>query len=432
MENTRTPLPAIVKRNTTHLVANQAVFAMVAQTAYILAPIVVYTLTSSLVLSGLAATVIYGGRAVIVFETGRLMDRIGRNTVLLAGVGIGSLSLFSMGWAVISGITGLFWLGLLLFGFGSGVLQQTRIPILDMYPRGRSGEGIGYLMTGNLVGSLLSPVFTAALIAVASSFLWNSYGTILLASALILAVSSVFIIRVKPDPREVARNISVYYPNEPLGSFSNDSMEHRSLIGTILLFPILVAFVTSALAWGDMNMVTSLISLVLHHEEVVLTLISLSVTLHTVGMFAFSVPFGSMCDKVGRKVTILLGGVLLAVGVFLTPITSNYAIITFAIFIAGLGWSATNVGTSVLISDLVPSERRGGLIGANDVATGLASLSLPAFGAIVIANLGLFSFGLAGLVVALPAVFVTLSLREIGKGHYTRQSIGIRTRRRAA
>lgn len=276
-------------------------------------------------------------------------------------------------------------------------------------------------MTGNIAGSLLSPIFTAAMIVVAPFFSLNAYSTILLASALILAASSVFIVRVKPDPREIARNVSVYYPNETFSKFTNNSTDHRSLIRSIILFPVFVAFVASELAWGDMNMVTSLVPLVLHHEEVVLTLISLSVTLHSVGMFAFSVPFGSMCDKVGRKITILFGGVLLAVGVFLTPITSNYAIITFAIFLAGLGWSAINVATSVLISDLIPSEKRGSVIGANDVATGLASLSLPALGAAVIANLGLFSFGVAGLVVALPVILVTRPLREIGIGSYANQ-----------
>lgn len=165
-------------------------------------------------------------------------------------------------------------------------------------------------------------------------------------------------------------------------------------------------------------MVTSLVSLFLHHDEVVLTLISLSVTLHTVGMFVLSVPFGWMSDQVGRKRVILLGGVLLAVGVFLTPLTANYAIITFAIFLAGLGWSATNVATSALISDLIRPEMRGRLFGANDVLSGLTSLSLPALGGVVIANLGLGAFALLGLLGALPVLLVTLPVRETGVGHY--------------
>ncbi len=395
---------------------------MVAQATYILAPLVVYALTASITLAGLAAAVIYGGRVLIVYETGKLMDQVGRNVVLLLGIALASSALFSMSWAVVSGQLELFWLGLLFFGFGSGVLQQSRIAVLDMYPLDRRGEGLGYLMTGNTVGSLLSPVFTATMIVVAPFFALNVYAAILLVSTVILAASSVFIMKVKPDTREIARNFLTYYPHETFSNPNKNVLKHDSVLRSLMFFPILAAFVASALAWGDMNMVTSLVSLVLHHDEVVLTLISLSVTLHTVGMFAFSVPFGWISDKVGRKRVILLGGMLLGVGVFLTPITANYAIITFAIFLAGLGWSATNVATSALISDLIRPERRGRLFGANDVLTGLTSLSLPALGGAVIANLGLGAFALLGLLVALPVLFVTLPVREAGVGHYAHPS----------
>jgi len=58
----------------------------------------------------LATAVIWGGRVLIVYQTGRLMDRIGRKSVLLIGIALGCLSLFVMGWAVILSLLELFWI----------------------------------------------------------------------------------------------------------------------------------------------------------------------------------------------------------------------------------------------------------------------------------------------------------------------------------
>src|SRR3989304_4698953 len=265
----KSPIPPIIKRNTIRLVVSQAIYSCVNQAAFVLATLVVFTLTQSAALGGLATGAIWGGRVLVVYQTGKLMDRMGRRSVLLIGIATGCIALTIRGWAVVMTRLELSWLGLLVFGFGSGIIQQSRIAVMDMYPVERRGEGMGYLMTANIVGSFLSPVFTEAMIP-------------------------------------------------------------------------------AALAWGDMSMMMSLVSVILHQHHVALTLINFSITLHVFGMYGLSFPLGWLCDKLGRKVVTMLGGVILGAGALLTPITSVYWIIALAIFLVGLGWSAANVATTAL------------------------------------------------------------------------------------
>ena len=416
----KSPIPPIIKRNTIRLVVSQAIYSCVNQAAFVLATLVVFTLTQSAALGGLATGAIWGGRVLVVYQTGKLMDRMGRRSVLLIGIATGCIALTIMGWAVVMTRLELFWLGLLVFGFGSGIIQQSRIAVMDMYPVERRGEGMGYLMTANIVGSFLSPVFTEAMIPVADFLAVDVYAVILLVGTMLLGSASIFILRLKPDTKEIAMNLSSYYPDSVANaSAENVGTENVSPLRSILFFPLLAAFIASALAWGDMSMMMSLVSVILHQHHVALTLINFSITLHVFGMYGLSFPLGWLCDKLGRKVVTMLGGVILGAGALLTPITSVYWIIALAIFLVGLGWSAANVATTALITDVTLAERRGRILGANDMIIGLSSLSLPAFGGLVISGLGLVAFGLSGLIIAVPTLLVMLPLREVRPGKYS-------------
>jgi len=416
----KSPIPPIIKRNTIRLVVSQAIYSCVNQAAFVLATLVVYTMTQSAALGGLATGAIWGGRVLIVYQTGKLMDRMGRRAVLLIGIATGCIALTIMGLAVIMTRLELFWLGLLVFGFGSGIIQQSRIAVMDMYPVERRGEGMGYLMTANIVGSFLSPAFTEAMIPVADFLALDVYAVILLVGTILLASASIFILRLKPDTKEIATNLSSYYPDSVVNAtVRNVGTENVSPLRSILFFPLLAAFIASALAWGDMSMMMSLISVILHQHHVALTLINFSITLHVFGMYGLSFPLGWLCDKWGRKVVTMLGGLILGAGALLTPITSVYWIIALAIFLVGLGWSAANVATTALITDVTLAERRGRILGANDMIIGLSALSLPVFGGLVISGLGLLAFGLSGLIIAVPTLLVMLPLREIRPGKYS-------------
>lgn len=390
------------------------------QVAFIIAPLVVFKATNSVALSGLATAFIWGGRILIVYHSGKWMDQVGRRIVLLAGIIVSGLSLFLMGWGVILSWLEPFWLGLLVFGLGSGIFHQIRIAVLDMYPVERRGEGVGYLMTGSVVGSSASPLFTAMIAPLAVFIGWDIYAAVLIVSNVILAVAALFIVRIKPDTRDIGRNLQSYYPDSVIEDPpDNDNAQSASLLRSIMYFPILAGFVASSMAWAVMSMMMSLGSLILNQHQVDLTWIGIAISVHVFGMQGLSVPLGRLCDRFGRRLVIMLGGLILAAGSFLSPITSDYGIITLALFLVGVGWSAVNVATSALISDLTPVGRRGRILGANDLVIGVTSLIVPTLGGVIMGSLGFLAFGIAGLIFALPTLLIALPIRELSPGRYS-------------
>jgi MFS family permease len=51
----------------------------------------------------------------------------------------------------------------------------------------------------------------------------------------------------------------------------------------------------------------------------------------------------------------------------------------------GLGWCATTVASTALISDIVPPSLRGKYFGLNDLILGISAVSMPVVGGLVIA-----------------------------------------------
>jgi MFS family permease len=408
----KSQIPAVIKRNTVLLTIVQALFAGVFQSAMVIAALGIFYFTHSATLGGLASAVAIGGRVLVAYGAGRLMDRVGRKVVLYAGIAVSCSAITLMAYALYSYSVWLFWAGIFLFGTGGGVMNMLRVPVTDMYPASRRGEGMGYLLTGSVVGTFMAPVLSA--VAPYLEFVGlGTYVIILLITVPIMISGAVFVKLISPDTKEILSNLKEYYPQESPGVVNAGvGPKGAPLQGAAVSGSIIGAFITSAFSWGGMVMGMSLVSIILQMYGTSLTLINIAVSLHVFGMFGLSIPMGWLADRYGRKVVIALGGFILGAGAFLMPLTSDYAIITLGVFLIGLGWSATNVASTVLICDLTPGPKRGSMLGANDVVTGVTSVALPTLGGAILSSFGFVAFGIAGIAVALPVVLGVLPIKE--------------------
>ena len=76
-------------------------------------------------------------------------------------------------------------------------------------------------------------------------------------------------------------------------------------------------------------------------------------------MFALSPVFGILADRLGRVPTILLGQVLLAAALVTASFGQESTVsVTVALFLLGLGWSATNVAGSTLLTEASAEAQR--------------------------------------------------------------------------
>jgi MFS family permease len=143
-----------------------------------------------------------------------------------------------------------------------------------------------------------------------------------------------------------------------------------------------------------------------------------SVSLHVVGMFGFSIPFGRMSDRFGRRKVMLLGNVVIAIGSILVPTSPDYLVITTGTFLVGLGWSCVNVASSALITEVVGPTERGRAIGLSDTISQSSSIVLPLAAGPLVEWAGLPTLAVVALAVLAMPVIMLARLRETSPGQY--------------
>ena len=125
-------------------------------------------------------------------------------------------------------------------------------------------------------------------------------------------------------------------------------------------------------------------------------------------MYAFAPIFGSLSDRLGAKPTIVLGQLIFLVSLAFSGFgQSDFLAVMFGLFLLGLGWSASTVAASALLSESLDTENRSKVQGFSD---SLMSLSGAFGGAIAGTILALYTFGGLNAAALFPVVFISLAL----------------------
>jgi MFS family permease len=131
------------------------------------------------------------------------------------------------------------------------------------------------------------------------------------------------------------------------------------------------------LAAAHAAMVSVMVMTPLHmqHGGAELRVIGIVISVHVLGMFAFSPAIGWLADKTGRAPVLFAGGAVLLVALVLcgrAPEGSSWQIFT-GLFLLGLGWSFATVAASTMIADHAPLDVRTEVQGASDLVMGLTA-----------------------------------------------------------
>ncbi len=128
-----------------------------------------------------------------------------------------------------------------------------------------------------------------------------------------------------------------------------------------------------------------------HHHP--LSSVSVVISAHTVGMFAFSLVSGRLVDQLGRGTVITMGALALVVAGLTAPLSREVGPIALALFLLGLGWNFCYVGGSVLLADQLAPSERAKTQGMNDLMIGLLSAVGSLGSGFVVATLGYAAMG---------------------------------------
>ena len=420
--DSKTAIPPLIKRNTAYLASSQALTGAGAQMVPTLGPVLVIQMIGSATLAGIGSSITGLSRLLIAYPIGKLTDAYGRKAGVILGLLLVGSGASITGIAAVTDSFPIFVLGMLVLGLGTGAVQQLRVAAADMYPPNRRAEGLGLVLTGSLVGALVSPILIKISETVAESI---GMEPIALAWFFIpiAAIAGMFmILQVRPDPKEIASNLADYYPDYTPSEAPQRATGKVGILYFLNHYPKLVAFVCMFSVQGNMNMMMVMTALALRRHDYTLSAISISVAIHVIGMFGFSLPLGKLTDRIGRKNVMLMGLVLVSAGSWLVVATPAYVVITAGTFLVGIGWSCVNIAATALYADTTSPAERGRVIGANDTFTAAAAISMPLLGGVVVEYLGLPMLGVFGMALMVPAFFFLLRLRESSPGVYEDRS----------
>ncbi len=146
-----------------------------------------------------------------------------------------------------------------------------------------------------------------------------------------------------------------------------------------------------AISIGHIAMVSIMVMTPVHmaHVDVTLTVIGLVISIHVIGMYAFSPIVGQISDKIGRVKAIQVGVVILLLSALISGLAAADDEITLGVglFLLGLGWSFTLIAGSALLSESVASEMKPASQGASDLLMNLSAAGGGALAGVIIGTL---------------------------------------------
>jgi MFS family permease len=143
-----------------------------------------------------------------------------------------------------------------------------------------------------------------------------------------------------------------------------------------------LAFVTVVLGHTVMAAVMTMTPVHMMEHGASLTLVGMTISVHVLGMYAFSPVVGWLSDRYGRIPTIGVGQALLILAAIVAGLSgSSTAIVTVGLLLLGLGWSFALVAGSTLLAESVAEGIRPTVQGTSDMAMNmLAAVAAGASG----------------------------------------------------
>jgi len=392
----------IAKKITLVLFLSQSLSSAGFIAAFTVNSLVAVDLTGKLAMAGVPGALYVLGQAFGAVVWGFCMERLGRRSGLVAGQVIGVMG-SAIAVAAVVGRSFLFFLaGLVLVGMARSAVDLSRFAASEVHLPNMRGRAISNVVLGSTVGAVFGPLLVGPTgrIAAGTGFpeLAGPYGVGF--CVLILAAILIFM-GLRPDPRDIGRELARLYPE------SVPRQGVRPLIEIVRQPGVFVAMVTMVFAQMVMMVPMSITSvhMKMHHHP--LTAVSLVISAHTMGMYAFSVISGRMTDRWGRGRVILLGSSVLILSCLMAAPSVGLMPLTAALFLLGLGWNFAYVAGSTLLADQLSPRERAKTQGFNDLLLNLASAASQIGSGVIYASGGFQAMGIASAIMAaVPMVLV--------------------------
>jgi MFS family permease len=325
-------------------------------------------LTGQKAMAGVPGGLYVAGQACGSLVWGLSMDRIGRRRVLALGQLFGVMGSAIAVAAVADRSFNLFLLGLVLVGMARSAVDLGRFVAAEVHLPAKRGRAISNVVLGSTVGAIFGPLLVGPMGNLAK---WIGFpelsGAYMAGFAVLAAAAGLIFAGLRPEPRDIGRELARIHPELI-------PQQAPRPLSEILRHPgVIVAMATMAFAQMVMVIPMSITSVHMKDHQHALTAVSIVISSHTLGMFAFSVLSGRMTDRWGRGRTILLGSTVLILSCLMAAPSINLLPLTVALFLLGLGWNFAYVAGSTLLADQLSPRERAKTQGVNDLFLNLSS-----------------------------------------------------------
>lgn len=408
-----TALPAIPSRATLTRIQHRTIALLcVAQVlgglamgaSLALGAILAERLSGSESLAGLATTVLTLGAAAAGLPLAALAQRSGRRPALATGFVIAAIGAAVVATAVDVGWFPLLLVGMAGVGSGTAVSLQSRFAATDLAEPRTRGRDLSLVVWTTMVGAVAGPALLPVGADVAGVLHIDELaGPFVIGAAGAASAALVLWSGLRPDPLIMSTAAA---SSTSTGTVKPTLAQGWQTIRSLAEARNAVVSVVSAHA--VMVAVMALTPVHMTHGGASITLVGLSISAHVAGMYALAPMMGVLTDRFGRVPTVVFGqGLLLSACVTGFALQHSRTGLVVALVLLGLGWSATTVAGSTLLTDSVPVPQRPRVQGISDTAMSLAGAVAGALAGVVVGLFGYPALVLgAGAISVLATVYV--------------------------
>ena len=356
-------------------------------------------------ISGLAQSASVVGAALFAVPATAIVHRQGRRPSLAACYATAATGAILIVTAAMWHALPILFAGTFLLGGSTAATYQARYAAVDLAPLALRGRHLSLIVWATTVGAVIGPSLAGpAGTLLATHGIPTLAGPFLFASLLFVLAALVLLALLRPDPAVVARGALAEAGSGGLPPKGAGLREAARIVGAepAARLGVITMALGHVVMVGVMTMTPVHIRGAGHDAAHTLDIVGLVLSAHVAGMFALAPVFGWLTDRLGRRAVIALGTALLLTACAVAG-TAGQAPRQLAtgLLILGLGWSATLVSGSTLLSDAIPTERRASVQGFADLVMGLAGACAGALSGVVV---GTWSYPALTLVAAIATV----------------------------
>ncbi len=298
--------------------------------------------------------------------------------------------------------------GLGISGAGSAASLQSRYAATDLAPPRHRSRQLSLVVWATTVGTVLGPNLGAPGEALAEPLGLAPMAGPFVIAAVMQAAATVAILLMRPDPLLLAGEYTHVDPGTAR-SGTGPAMARAWRIGGAR-----IALVAMCAAHTVMVGVMTMTPVHMDHHGASITVVGLTISIHVLGMFAFSPLVGIAADRFGRYPVIIAGGAVLLLATLVAGTAgASMAQVTAGLFLLGAGWSLVLVPASTLLTESVPVADRTRVQGGSDAAMNVSAAIGAAGSGPLLGFIGFGGLNALSAAIVLAAVPLVMSARRL-------------------